>query len=151
VNPVSVANPAYLTEVRAVIREHGWMVQGVTNLGCECCPGGVPAHTEDRDPYLYTVGLTDAGLPELVLNLPGRETHEWLRFGQRLLNAYAGHSLHEELEVGRTYPAGIANMTAVIGVPTINRDGGFWLGTAYELYGRRNVRALEVQPQWAAG
>ncbi len=145
-----MTNRAFLAQARSMIHEHGWLVQGVTNTECACCPGGKPAHhAEDLDPYLYTAGLTEAGLPELVLRMPGRDSREWLRAGQRLLNACASHSLHEELVVGHSYPIGIVRgRSATVGTPTIARDGGVWLGTAYALYGRGAVRALEILPEW---
>ena len=68
----------YLQEVALpTIREHGWLVQAV---------GG----SRSRAPFAYTVGLTEAGLPELlVTGLPALRSAE-------LLNAAAFHYLHAD-------------------------------------------------------
>jgi hypothetical protein len=52
----------YLDELRATIRIHGWVVQGVE---------------DDRLPYAYTIGLHNRGLPELVVTglPPERAAH----------------------------------------------------------------------------
>lgn len=42
----------YLDELRAMVRLHGWVVQGVE---------------DDRLPFAYTIGLHDRGLPELLV------------------------------------------------------------------------------------
>jgi hypothetical protein len=42
----------YLDELRATIRLHGWVVQGVE---------------DERLPFAYTIGLHDRGLPELLV------------------------------------------------------------------------------------
>jgi hypothetical protein len=42
----------YLDELRASIRMHGWVIQGVD---------------DDRLPFAYTIGLHDRGLPELLV------------------------------------------------------------------------------------
>jgi hypothetical protein len=47
---------AYLDHARQVIAKHGWMVQGV--FPTEAVPGV---------PFAYTIGLSAAGLPELVI------------------------------------------------------------------------------------
>lgn len=73
-----------LARVIPVIRKHGWMVQGV--FGTKTDPG---------PNFAYTIGLTEAGIPELVITgLPhGLATV--------LLNAYARrHFLVEELHAG---------------------------------------------------
>ncbi len=50
-------------QMKAMIREkiakHGWMVTGV-----------FPRQGEDGVPFAYTIGLTDAGLPELIMSGP---------------------------------------------------------------------------------
>jgi hypothetical protein len=42
----------YLDELRAMVRLHGWVVQGVE---------------DDRLPFAYTIGLHEHGLPELLV------------------------------------------------------------------------------------
>jgi hypothetical protein len=65
----------YLAHMRELIDCHGWAVQGVER-------------DRVRPPWAYTVGLTPAGRPELVVTgLPiGRAT--------QLLNDVAAHVLH---------------------------------------------------------
>lgn len=73
-NPSS-SREDYLSRVAELKRCHGWAVQGVEG---------------DRfhPPWAYTVGLTDCGLPELVV------TGMPIRKAARLLNIAAGHALH---------------------------------------------------------
>lgn len=56
---------------------HGWAVQGVERDG-------------DHPPWAYTVGLTECGLPELVV------TGMRMERAAALLNDVAGHLMHAE-------------------------------------------------------
>lgn len=76
-NPDKTAEDYYDEVVLPIIRRCGWMVQFV---------GGTRAHA----PFAYTAGLTDAGLPELVVTGLAH-----LRSAE-LLNAVAGHYLHAD-------------------------------------------------------
>ena len=65
----------YLEHLRKLVACHGWAVQGV-------------ARDRIRPPWAYTVGLTEAGRPELaVTGLP-------LRRAAQLLNEVAAHVVH---------------------------------------------------------
>jgi hypothetical protein len=128
-DPLQQRRLAYLETAKAVIREHGWMVQGVFDADA---------------PFAYTVGLTEAGLPELILALPEQSTL-WFKFGQRMLNDFAKQSLTEELALGRAYPW-TDEITVTVREARISHDD-LWPGFAYELYGRPRVRVLELWPQ----
>jgi Domain of unknown function (DUF4262) len=143
---------AMLARTRATVREHGWAVQGVSSLACET-PGCTTIHDPNReqsDPYLYTVGLTASGLPELLLRLADKNSIEWMKRGNDLLNTVAAHTMHQELVVGESLPAGDGVLVTVCPPPPFSRDGegNIWPGFAYEMYGRHNVRVLEVVPSW---
>lgn len=67
----------------ATIAEHGWMIQGV-----------FPTEADPGVEFAYTVGLTVAGLPELVISgLP-------LELAGTLLNDAARHSMGSEVKPG---------------------------------------------------
>jgi hypothetical protein len=73
----------YLADCRMVIAEHGWMVQGV-----------FPTVDDHAAPFAYTVGLCQAGLPELVtVGLPAEPATVFL-------NALARRTLEAEPKVG---------------------------------------------------
>ncbi|OBJ85262.1 DUF4262 domain-containing protein [Mycobacterium asiaticum] len=87
----------YLDELRDIIADHGWVVQYVEH---------------DARPFAYTIGLTDRGLPELLITgmLPQRSTrilnsiaHQIVDDGMVLLPAvhidYQGEFLLEVVEV----------------------------------------------------
>ncbi len=76
----------YFARVRQIVREHGWMVQGVLP-GRDEQPGFIP--------FYYTVGLTDAGLPELIMSWPGQPS-----MGQTLLNNAATGHVKNEIKPG---------------------------------------------------
>jgi len=141
-----------MTEViqraRVAIREHGWVVQGVSDHGCQCCEqvGRAPRQT-GRDPYLYTAGLTDAGLPELLLRLTGRNTNEWMDTGTRMLNRIGRHSLHGGLVAGQFIRIREGISVTIAEPPPFSRET-IWPGLAYELYGKHRVRVVEVLPTW---
>ncbi len=138
--------------VQAMIETHGWMVMAVSDLGCDnhaAHPGG-PVCSGD-DPYLYTVGLTQAGRPELVLRLPGRNSMEWLKAGHRILNQVAAYSRDRELAVGDVLPVGVVSwrrLTVAPGPPLSREPGGVWPGYAVQRYGRARIRLLEIVPDW---
>ncbi len=75
----------YFTRVRKIVRESGWMVQGV--LPSKGKPHFVP--------FYYTVGLTDAGLSELIISWPGTP-----EMGQDLLNNAARGHVKNEIKPG---------------------------------------------------
>lgn len=141
--------PADLQKMRSAVQKYGWVVQGVSDLACECDHDDAPIAHTGRDPYLYTIGLTAAGLPELLLQLTGRNSLEWIGFGTRILNVVAQHTLHRELAVGETLPLGLRNLNVTVQQPPlVDQADGFWPGFAYALYGADKVRVLEVCPDW---
>ncbi len=73
-NPSSTQED-YLSHMAQLMSCHGWAIQGVE---------GDRVHP----PGAYTVGLTDCGLPELVV------TGMPIGKAMRLLNIVAGHTLH---------------------------------------------------------
>lgn len=137
-----------LERARILINEHGWLVQGVSDHGCVSCEhtGKTPQQT-GSDPYLYTVGLTAAGLPELLLRLTGKNSREWMNTGTRMLNQVARHGLHTDLSVGQLVQTGVGGVSAVIAEPLSLARDTIWPGLAYQLYGHR-VRVVEVLPNW---
>lgn len=110
---------AYDRQSLAVIDEHGWMIQGVFD--------------NDGGPgFAYTVGLTPAGLPELVMSGLDHNTMA------TLLNAAAKRSLSEEVKVGDLLD-GIASVgLRVVGAP------GAEVNMARHLYGGSTVQALQL-------
>ena len=111
----------YLTHMRDLIACHGWAVQGVERDGIH------PA-------WAYTVGLTPAGRPELVV------TGMSLRRATRLLNDVASHVLHAAApRPGEQIP--------LLGGPLIEivevEEPAAHLVTAVEIYGPR-IRALQL-------
>ena len=111
---------AFLTKIRAQINEHGWIVQGV-----------VPAKDGDLG-FAYTVGLTLAGLPELVIS------GLWREQGQQFLNIAAQQHCREEILAGDTIEDIASVPFRVIDVPLAE------VNTARRLYGRSRVRALQL-------
>jgi hypothetical protein len=111
----------YLNHLLDLVARYGWAVQGVERSG-------------SRPPWAYTVGLTPAGRPELVVTgLPlGRAT--------RLLNAVAAHALHAAMPMP-------GEQIALDGGPVIEiveiTEPSAHLETAIELYAP-GVRALQV-------
>lgn len=75
---------AYFQKVAEIVRRDGWMIQGVFPAG----PGDGPG-------FAYTIGLSDAGLPELLMT--GNLDHKVL---QQLLNSAAAIHLKQELKPG---------------------------------------------------
>lgn len=73
----------YMRQVRGVITRTGWAVQGIERSGV-------------HPPWAYTIGLTEAGLPEFVA------TGMTLVRAAKLLNEVAGHAMHADApEPGR--------------------------------------------------
>jgi hypothetical protein len=74
------SRPSPMAQMTAKIREFGWMVLGV-----------FPTREGEDAPHAYTVGLTTAGLPELLMS--GNLGQQLM---QELLNAAARLHLEEE-------------------------------------------------------
>lgn len=111
----------YLIKLAGMIRQFGWVVQGV-----------FPVKDDDLG-FAYTVGLTAAGLPELVVSGA---------FGtqaQDLLNAAARIHAGSELKPG-TERDDIANVPFRI-IPAPNAE----VGVANRMYG---PRVCAVQLCW---
>lgn len=64
----------YLDILRQKVRKNGWAVQ----------------YIEDRSPYAYTIGLNEAGLPEVLVTGLSPEV------SLRLLNTVANYTVHEK-------------------------------------------------------
>lgn len=113
---------AYLTDkVLPIIAEHGWMVQGVFPTADDPCVG-----------FCYTVGLTTAGLPELVIAGLPYET------SGALLNDAARVHLAEEITPGATVD-GVATVPfRAVDAPLSE------VNMARNLYGAENVRAIQL-------
>lgn len=106
----------YLTgHVLPIIREYGWMVQAV--FGTEDDPG---------PDFAYTIGLTGAGLPELVITgFP----HE---MAAEILNAYARRHVRDEIRPGDEVQVAPSQVKLrAVAAP------GTEAGTAFALYGDR--------------
>ncbi|GIF75669.1 DUF4262 domain-containing protein [Asanoa siamensis] len=104
-----------------VIAEHGWMVQSV-----------FPARGGNGAPFAYTVGLTAAGLPELIVcGLPAD-------IAGHLLNTAAHRSLGAELRPGEALDEIASVPLRVVDAPTAP------VTTAHRLYPDRTVRALQL-------
>jgi predicted Abi (CAAX) family protease len=117
----------YLAAVRERIREHGWVIQGVVD----------PADGAAAEPMAYTVGLTDAGLPELWLPVAPLER------GAVILNRLARQSLAEELVPGKPYQVeGLPGDVFTV-QPVDPVDAATCLVMAFNLYGPQ-VSALQV-------
>lgn len=111
----------YLAHVREVVDRCGWLVQGVVDSG-------------GRAPLASTVGLTEAGLPELLVT--GRR----LQVAASLLNAVAEYTLREvEVLPGEILHLGDVHLEAVE-LPHPDAH----LLTATALYGGDQVRALQL-------
>lgn len=116
----------YAARLRQVIAEHGWAVQTV--------------HGDLIDPsFSYTVGLTEAGLPELIIvGLPERTAG-------LILNQLARRALEKELDVGQKceLPNGDGSLSYLIGSvsPANVRK---YLKIAAVLYDRNRIRSLQV-------
>src|SRR5689334_16622824 len=112
---------AYLAECRRVIAEHGWMVQGV--FPTEDAPGA---------PFAYTIGMTVAGLPEMVISGLAANT------AGAILNTAALLHLDRELRAGQTVDGAASVTFRVVAAPTAE------VNTARNLYGAAAVSALQL-------
>jgi hypothetical protein len=140
--------------ILGAIRSHGWAIQGVGFGTCDHHPGhgSGPTHVHDTgdNAYQYTVGLTEAGLPELLLRMPGRGSPDWAKAGCRILNAVAAHTLHQELTVGEVLEVatvGGRSITVAEAPPPSRDHGGIWPGAVQRIYGRL-PRMLEILVDW---
>lgn len=122
----------YITDARRRILAYGWMIQGVADVN----------DSSGLNDQLYTVGLTDAGLPELVLCGIPRNTMAQ-NAATAVLNHLARQSLAQELVAGRRYPSGLDDDTPV---EVVAKEPVQVLGLALALYGRERVRCLVVEP-----
>ncbi len=111
----------YQGRIDAVIKEYGWMVQGVFPNGPEQGIG-----------FAYTIGLTEAGLPELLISGTYNEQ------AKNLLNAIAKRHAGQELKHGDTLDD-MANVPfRVIDAPQAS------VGIAERRYGAGKVRVLQL-------
>ncbi len=131
---------AYLADkVLPIIAELGWMVQGVFPTADDPCVG-----------FCYTVGLTAAGLPELVIAGVPYET------GGPILNDAARRHLAEEIAPGATVD-GLASVPfRAVDAPLAE------VNMPRNLYGADRVRAVQLvwpddggaypgEPGWSLG
>jgi hypothetical protein len=119
-----VANPrldAYDLLCLGKIAKFGWVIQGV-----------LPRQGDKDIPFAYTVGLTEAGLPELVISgLP-------VGTAQSILNTAARQSLETSLRPGQA-------LTDVASVPLRVIDAPFAeVNMARRLYPGKDVQALQL-------
>lgn len=128
---------AHIADARRRIAAHGWMIQGVADIHDD-------TGAED---IMFTVGLTEAGLPELVWHAIPRGGPA-ARLAQTVLNDLARLSTGEELVCGRVYTVGLDDETrlTVVGLTVVERELAKPLGLAYAMYGRERVRYLVIEP-----
>jgi hypothetical protein len=112
----------YLNHMLDLVATYGWAVQGVSRDGL-------------HPPWAYTVGLTEADLPELVVSgMSVRRAHE-------LLNDVASHIVHSGVALipGQQVP--------LVGGPTLEivelSETKARLVTAVDIYGP-GIRALQL-------
>lgn len=125
-----------LAQYRASIARSGWVVTGVAEDNRCDTPGCTSPHGP-QDPFLYTVGLTDAGLPELLVR------HLDARRSALLLNALARRSVGEALTLGGRYTEVGLTVTA-LHVPAAEARSVCKVARA--LYGDARLRVLEMVP-----
>jgi hypothetical protein len=103
----------YLEFIRGKLDEHCWVIIGVQR-------------DRYRPPYVYTVGLTDHGRPELVVTgLPPRRAAD-------LLNGVAAHLVHADAPaVGEQIPLTGGPLVEIVSVA----EPSAHLYVADELYG----------------
>ena len=114
--------PDYLDHVRGRIDRFGWAVQAVERSGF-------------HPPWSYTVGLTEAGRPELVATGLS-EVH-----AAELLDDVAGHLMHSDttLTPGEQIPLVGGPLIEIVELP----EPSAHLYVATELYGKQ-IRALQL-------
>jgi hypothetical protein len=114
----------YLDVLRSEMVEHGWAVQYVES---------------DRNPFAYTVGLHDCGLPELLVTgaSPPR--------ARRLLNAVARDAMRgRALTPGGQIPIQDGPLVEIVEVDHPDAHMGWAIA-----FGGRGIRALQLV--WADG
>jgi hypothetical protein len=116
----------YRNAVREQIIRNGWVVQGV-----------FPTAEDPGPQFTYTIGLVEAGLPELlIMGLP-------TDVGAVILNAAAKRHLEHEFTAGDTweFPEVVPPLPfRVVDIPARHSC----LGTAYRIYERNTVRGLQL-------
>jgi Domain of unknown function (DUF4262) len=141
----------YFDEVRATIRTHGWVVQGVE---------------DDQRPYAYTIGLHDRGLPELLvtgmpppraarlLNSAAQAAVDGRVFTPGAHIAVGDGPLVEIVEVAQ--PDAHMNFAVALGGPDVRAlqlvwcdERGRWPWAAGWGHGRRRQPVLGVRAQKA--
>lgn len=129
-----------LARMRAGIRTHGWVITGVgENNQCSVPDCSHRHDTRHQEPSLYTAGLTERGLPELLIErVPVAAAGE-------ILNGLAVRSVTEPLVPGTLYRLGAAGSFSVSPVP--DREARATCKIARVLYGTR-LRVLRVDPDW---
>lgn len=121
-----------VTDAKLRIAAHGWMIQGVED-----------AHdASGADDYIFTVGLTQAGLPELVWEgIPRNPVGKSAAVA--IINSLARRSLDLELRAGGVYPSGLGDDTRVT---VVDKQLGRPLKLADSVYGAERVRYLVIEP-----
>lgn len=117
-----VRQASYRMKQLTMIREFGWMVQGV-----------FPTEQDQGVCFGYTIGLTEAGLPELLIS--GNLSPEALK---SILNLAAQRHIRDEIQPGEEL-TGLANTS--LRVLTCRPDAP--VQQARNLYGKR-VRVLQL-------
>lgn len=134
---MNVANPQYLRRVKQTIARHGWAVQ---------CIGADP-------PWAYTVGLTQHGLPELLMKgrsmattwAPQPDLASALTVATHVLNGLARRSRDDGLDIGVPYAVDAPLDLMRFRVwPIIDTDARAELRVARIIYGTR-LRAMRVE------
>lgn len=110
----------YLVELKKRIAKHGWVVQGV-----------FPTRDTDPPPFAYTIGLTIAGLPELIVS--GLAPNQ----AEQVITVAASVHLGEELLPGTTTNDVITIPMRIMDAPRAT------LGFARKVCGR-NTRAVQL-------
>lgn len=121
---------AYYTHARALIFQHGWMVQGVFS-------------PDEPEGFMFTCGLTETGSPELIFYDVPSDTNA-IAVAQATLNTLARRSLAESLVPDRMYPGITAECP--IRVTQVIEDPQRPLGACRHFYGPRGFHLLRVEP-----
>lgn len=123
-----------VADAKRRIHAQGWMVQGVASSSDASGDGDM----------MFTVGLTEAGLPELVIiGIPRDPAGHAVAVA--VLNHLARLSLADELVAGGVYPAGLDEAEVTV----TDRQPGKPLSLAWLMYGRDRVRHLLIEPHQA--
>ncbi len=124
-----------LAQFRQTIAREGWVVTGVAEDNRCSDPRCTTSHGLNPNPFLYTAGLTDAGLPELLLE--GVAAND----AARVLNALAKLATGAELTPGTPYE--VRGQVATV-EPVNQPEGRRICKVAAALYGGHKVRVLRV-------